>query len=409
MKILWLCNIVLPRFAKKLNEPKRNTGGWLTGILGALESTPNTEIAIAFPTSKDINDVVDGIRCFGFCNPSVDLFEKYIKDFQPDIIHVFGTESFHSNCMLKAAKNTGVLEHTVVSIQGLIYIYAKHYTGYMIEKYVKGTSLKDLITGNIARQQKKFFQRGEIEKETIQMAKHIIGRTEWDKACVRRINMEAEYHFCNEILRPFFYEKAGSWDIDQCERHSIFVSQYGYPIKGFHLMLEALEDIVKEYPDCKLYTTGNDLFHLSSKEKLIESAYNKYLRKIIINKHLVNNVVFLGSLSEEEMCNQFLRSNVFVCCSSIENSPNSLGEAMLLGTPCVTSDVGGVKDMLRDKEEGYIYPADEPYMCAYYIMKIFNDDAITKRFSVNASNHAQKTHSVDVNNRTLLSIYNSIR
>lgn len=35
---------------------------------------------------------------------------------------------------------------------------------------------------------------------------------------------------------------------------------------------------------------------------------------------------------------------------------------MLLGTPCISSDVGGVNDMLRRDEEGFIYPYDEYYM-----------------------------------------------
>ena len=54
---------------------------------------------------------------------------------------------------------------------------------------------------------------------------------------------------------------------------------------------------------------------------------------------------FEGFLSAEKMKRLLLESNVFVCPSSIENSPNSLGEAMLLGVPCVASDVGGIADM----------------------------------------------------------------
>ena len=61
-------------------------------------------------------------------------------------------------------------------------------------------------------------------------------------------------------------------------------------------------------------------------------------------------------LSEQQMLDYLLKSNVFVQTSSIENSTNSLGEAMLIGMPCVASNVGGTSDMLKDKNEGYLYP-----------------------------------------------------
>ena len=69
------------------------------------------------------------------------------------------------------------------------------------------------------------------------------------------------------------------------------------------------------------------------------------------------------------MKERFLKSNVFVSPSTIENSPNSLGEAMLLGIPCISSDVGGVKNLLKHEEEGYVYQTDAPYMLAYYVKK----------------------------------------
>lgn len=80
---------------------------------------------------------------------------------------------------------------------------------------------------------------------------------------------------------------------------------------------------------------------------------------------------FEGFLSADEMKQLLLESNVFVCPSSIENSPNSLGEAMILGVPCVASDVGGISDMLTHNEEGFLYPFDDSYKMAFYIRKTF--------------------------------------
>ena len=108
------------------------------------------------------------------------------------------------------------------------------------------------------------------------------------------------------------------------------------------------------------------------------------------------------------MKKRYLSAHVFVSPSSIENSPNSLGEAMLLGVPSVTSDVGGVKNMLEHGKEGYVYPFDEAYMIAYYVSKIFDDDSLATEMSKNAKAHAQITHNREKNLETLLTIYRNI-
>ena len=118
--------------------------------------------------------------------------------------------------------------------------------------------------------------------------------------------------------------------------------------------------------------------------------------------------MFTGSLNEAQMKERFINSNVFVSPSTIENSPNSLGEAMLLGVPAISSDVGGVKNMLQHEKEGYVYQPDAPYMLAYYVKKIFADPEKAKMLGDAAKKHAQHTHSREINLETLLTIYTEI-
>ena len=87
---------------------------------------------------------------------------------------------------------------------------------------------------NLKQQQSKFIKHGAFEIKALQKVKHIIGRTTWDRACAYQINPDAEYHSCNETLRDEFYKH--NWDINNCEKHSIFVSQGSYPIKGLHFI-----------------------------------------------------------------------------------------------------------------------------------------------------------------------------
>ena len=410
MKVLWLCNVILPKIAKAIGAPIVNTGGWLIGLSNELRKTEGIELGIIFPYSKNIRIVVDGIACFGFSNTKIEIFKSYIQEFSPDVIHVFGTESFHSYQMVSAAEELGLIDNTVISIQGMVSVYEKHFFANLPHNVIHKMTLRDLLKrDSIWNQHNKFVSRGNVEIKTIMKAKHVIGRTDWDEACTKRINPKIEYYYCNESLRNSFYVNSGTWKVEKCEQHSIFVSQCGYPIKGFHLMLEAMVDIVKKYPDAKLYTTGNTLINRSVLKRMRHGYYQYYIEKLIHKYHLEKNVVFWGSLDEEEMCKAYLKSNVFVCCSSIENSPNSLGEAMILGVPCVSADVGGVKNMLVDKQEGFIYPYDEPYLCAYYVMKFFENSELMKSYSTRAFEHANRTHDVVKNNQKLLSIYNAVK
>ena len=133
-----------------------------------------------------------------------------------------------------------------------------------------------------------------------------------------------------------------------------------------------------------------------------------YLQKLIKKHSLSDKITFLGALNETQMRDRLLKSNVFLLCSSIENSSNSLGEAMILGVPCVSSDVGGIKSLINHNSEGFIYPFDEPYMIPYYIDKIFSDTGLANTLSKNARAHALITHSKENNCERLKEIYDSL-
>lgn len=174
-------------------------------------------------------------------------------------------------------------------------------------------------------------------------------------------------------------------------------------------MIEALNIIKKEFPDTKVLTTGPNYLHYSIVvDRLRLSSYQKEIIRLLRKYDLMESVVFQGTLSEEQMRQQYLNAHVFVLPSSIENSPNSLGEAMLIGTPVVASDVGGVKNMMVHGIDGLVYPFDEPYVLAEYVCRIFRDDDLANKYSRNAINHASVTHNQQNNYRQLMKAYAEI-
>mgnify|MGYP005750379417 CR=1 FL=1 len=413
MKILWLGNIILPLIADIENLPKVYVGGWMVGLSEHLGKLLDYELIYVFDSDKKLHGETEFYSYYGVenhergSNPlSNDYIQKLLAILEkekPDVIHIWGTENQHSLAMVQAAQACGMSDNLIISIQGLVSLCSKHYFAYLPEKIINGYTLKDMIQGNLRKRAKIFLEKGKLEIQAIKHAKHVIGRTDWDKAAVWTINSEATYHFNNETLRDEFY--SGMWKYEDCEKYSIFCSQAYFPIKGLHLMLEALPTIKEYYPDVKLYIGGKNYYSLSP---LKRNSYEKYILGIIKNKHLADNVVFTGFLSPKEMKMRYLKCNVFVSPSSIENSPNSVGEAMLLGVPVISSNVGGVHNMLEHGKEGYLYPADEPYMLAYYVNEVFEAKHDVEKISYAGRGHAQRTHDQKQNLEKLLEIYSEV-
>jgi glycosyltransferase involved in cell wall biosynthesis len=333
---------------------------------------------------------------------------KVYRQVQPDVIHVFGTEFPHTLSVVNASEKTDYLDRTVISVQGLVSIIARHYSASVPEWVQHFYTVRDVLRrSNIRGVQTDFAKRGSYEIAALKKARHVIGRTDFDEACTKMYNPDITYHFNNEILRDGFYQS--EWQYEDCQPHRIFMSQGGFPYKGFHFMVEALAILKQTYPDVALYIPERDFVHPDGfREKLRLNSYQYYIRKLIRQYHLEEQVHFLGTLSEEQMCNQYLKANVFVLPSAIENSSNSLGEAMLLGTPAVAADVGGVKNMILHEEEGYVYQHDAPYMIAYYADKYFKMKEQAKKMTDRARAHAAVLFDRETNIETLVSIYESM-
>lgn len=460
MRVLWLCNIMLPMIAEQLHIEASNKEGWLSGLANAVldrQGENGIELAVAFPTQVGLEQrgakrhVYDGtpvykgvagapkgeLSWYAFTedvsNPhlydeSLELAMHYItQDFKPDVVHCFGTEYPHTLAMCRAFSEK---DRILVGIQGLCKACAEAYFANLPKKVISHVTLRDFLKkDSLRQQQKKFVLRGEMEYEAIRLAGNVTGRTAWDRYYTSEWNENACYFKMNETLRPNFY--TGQWRQEDCEKNTIFLSQGDYPIKGLHYMLHALPAIREQIPDVKLYVAGNSITGNGSLIKRLKiSAYGRYLRGLIKKYHLQERVFFLGRLDAEQMKQRYMKSNLFVCCSSIENSPNSLGEAMLLGMPCISADVGGISSIFTDNQDGILYKThklsensfnntcdcefDESILgeisqnLAKAVVEILTNEELKDQFAQNARNHAEKTHNPEENYRRMTEIYSQI-
>ena len=336
-----------------------------------------------------------------------DVLKRQIKEIlsneNPDIIHIFGTEYAHSLQFYKAVGDKRIV---VCSIQGLVSVIARHYLALTPKKLYNKINFSTFVRGTLIQQQKNLKKRGKREEELLRSVYNVIGRTDWDEACTFFFNENRRYFFCNETMRQKFYQS--EWNINKCKKHRIFVSQASSPLKGLNILVEALGLIKSVFTDIEVHIAGNDFTNRDGFINTLKySVYADYISDLI-EKSKINGFSFVGNLDETGMVKEYLECNVFVSCSSIENSSNSICEAMLLGVPVISSDVGGVKTLISDKINGFIYQADAPYMLARLIMNLFNDDKLAETIGKEARNVAKVRHDPSLNALRMIDIYREI-
>jgi len=381
MNVLWITNILFPEAEQLLtgNGELKASGGWMIGAANALLLNPEIQLIVATVSAKVKKLIkLEGDRItyyvlpMGRGNQCVNseyepLWKQVKSEVCPDVVHIHGTEYSHGYSYMRACG----CDNVVISIQGLTSTYYYYYYYGMSKADIyRNLTLRDLLKGSVISAQKKFKKRSIYEKEMLRMAHHVIGRTSWDKSHVLALNPKVKYHFCNEILRSEFYD-GERWSYDKCIKHSIFLSQAGYPIKGLHQVLKVMPLVLEQYPDAIVRVAGSDITQIFTfKQRIRLSGYGKYIKSIMRQNNLEDKVFFTGSLDAEQMKREYLNANVFICPSSIENSPNSLGEAQILGTPCVASYVGGVMDMMIGDEQ-HLYRFEEIEMLATKVCEVF--------------------------------------
>lgn len=335
-------------------------------------------------------------------------FNKYIELFNPDVIHVHGTE-----------KNLGQIQNyikslpIVISIQGILQAYRPYYLNY-IEKssLYKFKTLKNCLRRGGVDRMKRIFEKGRCyETDIIRNGKFFFARTNWDKSHLLFENQQAIIFHGEELLRDEFYENCGSWNVEGCDKYTVFMPCGMDPIKGLHQSIATIYLLKRIYSSVKLIVPGMNgrvMNRSGLSDFLFGEEYIRYVKSLITKYDLSENVVFLDRLDAKGMAEQMKRANAFLSPSSIDNSPNAVGEATMIGMPIVATSVGGIPSFLRDEEECLFAPAGDPYMMAFQLDRIFKDSELASKLGHNAFSVALKRHNKAIAVQQYLNAYQSM-
>lgn len=412
MKILWIVNIVMPELAEHLKVQTSVSGTWMIDISRMLAEHPDIDLAIACVHGKTFKkETVNGITYYTlpgngknmlfYTKKYESIWKEINQDFSPDVVHLHGTEYSHGLSFLRAVPNV----KAVVSIQGILNrIKDVDFGELPIHNFIFGRTIKQALHMNGEIELHYVHKKNsKYETEILNRVQYVNAVNTWDTALCMAINPKLCVFKIEYNLREEMYSSQ-KWDIKKAERRTIFTNPGGTPLKGLHQLIEAVALLKPRYPDIKLKVPG-----MGCNGKLnINSAYARYISKLINKYHLNDNIDFLGRQSGEQMCANMLNSRVTVIPSAIEGTSLILREAMFLGTPVIAAFRGGMADFVSDKVDGFLYDYQEfPYL-AKRIEQIFEFDELCVQFSRAAIKKATDAHNREKNMADYLQMYHKI-
>ena len=417
MKILWFS--LSPCGSIRRLKHERIIQGWMISLEDELKKVPNINLNVAY-FSDIIEDpfYYDGVQYY----PIYDLYRKskfghvlerlksfdyldkkilpqmidIVKKCKPDLIHIHGTEE-RFGLISDYIKDIPV----VYSIQGMISPYKeKYFSGIPLKYAKKYEPLGDKIKlVSVFRTFKSFCFRSKRELRFLKNANFIIGRTYWDKYITLGLNPQRQYYVVNEVLRPPFYQKR--WKMTKPSTNKIIIVSTisGGIYKGFETVLKAA-DILKSFTDIEFewLVAG---YESQSKWVKISEYYTRL-------KHQNLNVTLLGRLDAEKLSDLLCSSDIYSHVSHIENSPNSVCEAMILGMPIIASYAGGTASLLDSEKEGILVQDGDPYILAGEIVRLAKDFDFAASLGKKARMRALSRHNKDNIINELITTYKSI-
>lgn len=398
LRVLWLTPI---QPTSPNGGFSQNSGGWIEGWRRALEtSCPDVELGILghgplvhdpftlanatfFSFRADVSNRYRelGLR-WSHRSPLGDSARKSFDDavtaFQPDIIHVHGSES--GLATLCAASHVPV----VLSLQGIASVWQRFmFSGQTWRDVARDTASVHFLKGyGYTHRYLSMRNRAATERRILAETRYVLGNTEWDRRVATILCPSAIYYHGDRAVRSEFY--GPQWERRGSSGHPVIYCTSGQaPYKGLETLLYATA-LLRDtgFPNLQVRIAGVDF----------GGANGPTLRRVIRQLRLNSTVRLLGVIDAHQIVTELRMATLFVLPSHIENESNALIEAVLVGTPCVASGVGGVPSILRDRVDGLLYHDRDPYALAGAVRQIITDPDFSASLAAGGRAAAHRRH-----------------
>jgi glycosyltransferase involved in cell wall biosynthesis len=161
--------------------------------------------------------------------------------------------------------------------------------------------------------------------------------------------------------------------------------------KGIYDLVRALPEVIKAMPDARLVAAGTGEI----------DAVRRCAREAGVD----DRVLLPGWVSGVDKLRLLEEAAVYVLPSYNEGVPLSILEAMTVGLPVVATPVGGIPDVLRDGEDGYLVPPGSPNELSRRIIELLNDRGLRERMGESARRRLHAKFSAHIAVPALIALY----
>lgn len=412
LRILWFSNT--PASGAEYLNLSSNLGGWLSSLDKAISDKVDLSVVFyhSLPVEPFLHNrisyypihsklsffkkVLNVVYPIVFDKENLDHYIKLIRRVNPDIIHIHGTENSFG-CIIDKIEIP-----VIVSIQGNLNICLHKYFSGLIAKHalLKFPYFKGLRSfpyyHSFTRDYWWFRKAAQRELNNLKNAKYIVGRTDWDRRITKVFAPHSNYYIVNEILREPFYK--AQWTLNFSKKILLFTTNGDTPYKGFETLCLVLYYLNSLGIDVEWRVAG-----IKDSDLIV-----KVVKRALKGKYPTQGLILLGSLNSEQLVNELVSCNIYVMPSHIENSPNNLCEAMLVGVPCIATYAGGTGSILRDKIDGITIQNGDPWALTGAILELHENPKLAEKYSANARAAAMNRHHPSSVVDSLLEVYKKV-
>ncbi|KAB1196259.1 MULTISPECIES: glycosyltransferase family 4 protein [Haloferax] len=171
--------------------------------------------------------------------------------------------------------------------------------------------------------------------------------------------------------------------------------------KGIEYSLRAISELVDNHPEITYHLIGS-------------GELETELRQLCSELEIEDNVMFLGSVSDERLLDELSSCGIFVLPCVIASDgdrdgiPVVLMEAMAMQRPVVTTNVSGITELVSDEVNGLVVPPRDAATLATAIDDLLADDERRREFGKMGREKVVESFDIRKQSRVLLDLFTSL-
>jgi glycosyltransferase involved in cell wall biosynthesis len=291
---------------------------------------------------------------------------RIVEDERPDIVHAHGT-TFYGGAAVASGTTA------VITAHGIVFRELRYFRGW--PEKIRG--LWDAL----------------YERRCLGRARYLVAIAPYVQREFARVTQARVWFVPNPVSQRFFELPRDP------DPNTILFAGVVTPRKAVHELVKAVSLVRKTMPQVHLRVAGDTASN---------PRYWDYVRRLVAEEGLEENVQFLGALPEAGVLQEYRRAAVLALPAHQETLPTVVTQAMAACLPVVSTAVGGVPDIVEDGRTGLLVRPGAVEETASALLRVLTDQALASSLASAAHEYALAHFRASVVAGEVLKVYQQV-